>query len=823
MQAYFKSTAYTANASDRRAYVQLKLNTLPRAYVFPNESYDAFFAAYASDKKTTVHESVGYFAMLIIDTVSDETIVHKLQTYLSSAIVRVQPHHLHCAYDAQAKRAYFFNMYLSKVDRARVRHDHPELYIAVTGFVPMYNGISKLIIVDNQRATYDIATYAQTNAIVVSSLLSHDRTPVDFDIERSAEWTTRLLMVNTLVRDVTGLVCELHDIPLVYLRDDDDSPVLPSPTSIDDTVAARLTDIIASFTNDTFVYRHRWTRKNVTWLSRKKAGPCAFSTSRTHSRRPAYIRLTEDGSVRFTCNCEAKIRHADKHPPVVICNINDLTTPELTIEQINASLEYAVASPPTVNEPVELVNELVVEPTDASPPATVNAPVEFVEPTDASPPATVNAPVDPVNELVVEPTDASPPATVNELVIEPTDASPVVDEPIDASPSVVVEPISDDDEDDGVNARPLQRRRLMPSSDSDDDLLVAPAQHPPPFGDLQYLFDATDSPPHMPAAAAHDDEDEHDDDGQLMPAEIALKDRLNPRMDPATKDMLIGPYRVTVAGMSVVTKKSVSQAAENDYETILLFAQVFAARNIVIINDKTKTGFIWEDINQLWVPFTEATMRMLLPTIMLPVLRHRMGHARDDGPMEHALVVRNQYNCHHIAYKVPQRNAKKKAKGDDQYGKLVNNISRISKMSAITTGLVGFVHNPSFLSTVNKNEFFLPIQHGKAVDLRNGQIVSRNRFALAFTHELPYKYTPMSSFPNVDKFVMSICAGDVALFEYIHLICGYFLTGNVEGRSLFIAYGVGRNGKSTLVNTISKVMGQFAGTISESIFTDSAR
>ena len=61
--------------------------------------------------------------------------------------------------------------------------------------------------------------------------------------------------------------------------------------------------------------------------------------------------------------------------------------------------------------------------------------------------------------------------------------------------------------------------------------------------------------------------------------------------------------------------------------------------------------------------------------------------------------------------------------------------------------------------------------------------------------------------------------GDQELVGYVQEICGLAAIGKVYLEALIIAYGSGRNGKSTFWNTISKVLGNYAGNMSADTLT----
>ena len=69
----------------------------------------------------------------------------------------------------------------------------------------------------------------------------------------------------------------------------------------------------------------------------------------------------------------------------------------------------------------------------------------------------------------------------------------------------------------------------------------------------------------------------------------------------------------------------------------------------------------------------------------------------------------------------------------------------------------------------------------------------------------------------------TIFCGDRELVDYVQLICGLAAVGKVVVEALIIAYGSGRNGKSTFWNAISRVLGLYSGNISADTLTVGCR
>ena len=61
--------------------------------------------------------------------------------------------------------------------------------------------------------------------------------------------------------------------------------------------------------------------------------------------------------------------------------------------------------------------------------------------------------------------------------------------------------------------------------------------------------------------------------------------------------------------------------------------------------------------------------------------------------------------------------------------------------------------------------------------------------------------------------------GDKTLIQYVQRVAGIVCVGQVFQEAMIIAYGDGRNGKSTFWNTLSRVMGSYSGNISADTLT----
>ena len=81
----------------------------------------------------------------------------------------------------------------------------------------------------------------------------------------------------------------------------------------------------------------------------------------------------------------------------------------------------------------------------------------------------------------------------------------------------------------------------------------------------------------------------------------------------------------------------------------------------------------------------------------------------------------------------------------------------------------------------------------------------------------PVVYLADATAPTWLAFLHRIFAGNVELIEYVQKVLGMSLTGDITEQCLYIFHGTGANGKSTLLDTVLKIMGEYAGSAPEGL------
>jgi putative DNA primase/helicase len=104
------------------------------------------------------------------------------------------------------------------------------------------------------------------------------------------------------------------------------------------------------------------------------------------------------------------------------------------------------------------------------------------------------------------------------------------------------------------------------------------------------------------------------------------------------------------------------------------------------------------------------------------------------------------------------------------------------------------------------------------IDLRTGQLREHRREDL-LTKLVPIAFDPANT--ACDQwlaFLVSVFAGDNDRIDFLQRAFGYSLTGNTDEHALFVPYGTGRNGKSTKLEILRDLLGEYARSADSSTF-----
>jgi putative DNA primase/helicase len=108
----------------------------------------------------------------------------------------------------------------------------------------------------------------------------------------------------------------------------------------------------------------------------------------------------------------------------------------------------------------------------------------------------------------------------------------------------------------------------------------------------------------------------------------------------------------------------------------------------------------------------------------------------------------------------------------------------------------------------DRDPWLLNVENG-TVALKTGTLQPHERADL-LTKLAPVAYDPVAACPRWEGFLLEIMGGDAGLAGYLRRVVGYTLTGDVRHHVFFLLYGTGANGKSTFLETLRALLGDYA-------------
>jgi putative DNA primase/helicase len=106
------------------------------------------------------------------------------------------------------------------------------------------------------------------------------------------------------------------------------------------------------------------------------------------------------------------------------------------------------------------------------------------------------------------------------------------------------------------------------------------------------------------------------------------------------------------------------------------------------------------------------------------------------------------------------------------------------------------------------NPWLFNVENG-TINLRTGELLE-HRQADMITKIANVKYDKEADCPIWKNFLMEIMNYNAELIRFIQTAAGWAITGDTSEQSMFILFGTGANGKSTFLNTIMNLMGDYA-------------
>lgn len=151
--------------------------------------------------------------------------------------------------------------------------------------------------------------------------------------------------------------------------------------------------------------------------------------------------------------------------------------------------------------------------------------------------------------------------------------------------------------------------------------------------------------------------------------------------------------------------------------------------------------------------------------------------------------------------------------GDEDAAKAFRKHIKTSRSNKSKTNMLKEVqHNmPIMPFQLDKHKMAFNVPNG-TLSLKSGQLVpaKRDYFITKFS---PVEFTDNADCPMWRRFLDDIFGGDKELIRYIQKAVGYSMTGDTSEQCVFFLYGTGRNGKSTFLDVLREIFGDYVSNI----------
>ncbi|MGF9978701.1 phage/plasmid primase, P4 family [Viridibacillus arvi] len=114
---------------------------------------------------------------------------------------------------------------------------------------------------------------------------------------------------------------------------------------------------------------------------------------------------------------------------------------------------------------------------------------------------------------------------------------------------------------------------------------------------------------------------------------------------------------------------------------------------------------------------------------------------------------------------------------------------------------------PAEREEFDRHKFLFNVENG-TINLKDGKLQQHDR-ELKLTKISNVAFDEKAECPTWLKFLDQIFKGDKELIEYMQCLVGYSLTGDISEQSMYFLVGGGSNGKSTYVNAVKSLLGDY--------------
>lgn len=113
------------------------------------------------------------------------------------------------------------------------------------------------------------------------------------------------------------------------------------------------------------------------------------------------------------------------------------------------------------------------------------------------------------------------------------------------------------------------------------------------------------------------------------------------------------------------------------------------------------------------------------------------------------------------------------------------------------------------VTELDQHPFLLNVRNG-TLNLKTLELLPHTQDHL-LTHMADVAFDSLATCPTWERFIREVTDGSEELAAFLQRSCGLALSGDVSEQCLWLHYGEGRNGKSTLLTVLTDLLGTYAG------------
>jgi len=145
---------------------------------------------------------------------------------------------------------------------------------------------------------------------------------------------------------------------------------------------------------------------------------------------------------------------------------------------------------------------------------------------------------------------------------------------------------------------------------------------------------------------------------------------------------------------------------------------------------------------------------------------------------------------------------KSEDEGEQKWAKMCERLNVHKNSLSFLMSLV-----PGDREEFDKHKYLFNVANG-IVDLKTGKLHPHDR-ELGLTKITNITFDESAKCPEWLSFLEQIFQGDKELIEYMQRLIGYSLTGEISEQIMVFLIGGGSNGKSTFINSVKDLMGEY--------------